>query len=59
MKNSAHTTMIIKYPNGTTQTVKPNMQFFQGDWPTLAKAIAGSWYRDNRGEVCNVPYELR
>lgn len=54
-----YSTMIIRYPNGVKQTVRPNMEFFQGDWATLAKHIAGQWYRDNRGEVGNVPYELR
>jgi hypothetical protein len=59
MKNPQFTTMVIKYPGGATQTVKPNMEYFQGDWMGLAKHIAGEWYRDKRGDVCNVPYELR
>lgn len=51
--------MIIRYPNGAKQVVKPNLQYFQGDWNGLAKQIAGLWYRDQRGEVGNIPYELR
>lgn len=55
---TAYTTMIIKYPSGAKQIVKPGPGF-QGDWQGLAKAIAGYWWRDQRGEVGNVPFELK
>jgi hypothetical protein len=54
-----YTQMIITYPNGAKQTVRPKMEFFQGDWNSLAKHIAGAWYLDKRGEVGNIPFELR
>ena len=54
-----YTVMVIKYPNGAKQTVKPDPKFFQGDWDTLAKHIAGRWFLDNRGEVGKIPYDLR
>jgi hypothetical protein len=50
--------IVIKYPNGARQVVKPGPQF-QGDWDTLAKSIAGLWFRDAHGNVTHVPYELK
>lgn len=49
-----YTTMIIKYPGGGKQIVKPNLQFFQGDWRGLAQQIAGKWFPDQ-----NVIFELK
>jgi hypothetical protein len=49
-----YTTLVIKYPNGARQTVKPNLQFFQGDWQHLAQSIAGRYFPDQ-----NVIYELK
>lgn len=37
-------TLTIKYPNGSTQTVKPNLAFFKGDWQGLAQAIGGQYF---------------
>jgi hypothetical protein len=37
------TTLIIKYPNGTTQTVHPSPEFFKGGWSELAQAIAAPY----------------
>jgi hypothetical protein len=53
------TTMVIKYPNGATQVVRPNMEYFKGDWDGLAKSIAGEWFKDRSGNITNVPYELK
>jgi len=58
MKAISNSTMVIKYPNGAKQVVKPGPGF-NGDWDGLAKSIAGNWYRDNRGEVGKIPFELR
>jgi hypothetical protein len=54
-----YTTMIIKYPNGATQHVRPNMQHFQGNWEQLAICIAGQWFLDRSGNVMKIPFELR
>lgn len=35
-----YSAIIIKYPNGATQEVRPNMQYFAGNWDDLAKAVA-------------------
>lgn len=32
-------TLIIQYPNGSTQVVKPNMQIFNGSWEILATEL--------------------
>lgn len=55
---AAFTVMVIKYPNGGRQEVKPG-KGFNGDWDGLAKAIAGYWFRDPSGNVKTVPYDLR
>lgn len=38
------TTLVIKYPNGSTQVVKPNLSYFKGDWNGLATAIGGQYF---------------
>lgn len=48
-----YTTLIIKYPNGTQQVVKPGPGF-QGDWRGLAQAIGGRWFKDQ-----NVNFDLK
>lgn len=53
MKTSNYTSLVIKYPNGATQIVKPGTGF-QGDWRGLAQAVAGRYFRDQ-----NVNFELR
>lgn len=37
------TTLVIKYPNGAKQVVKPSSQF-KGDWGSLAQAIGGQYF---------------
>jgi hypothetical protein len=37
------TTLVIKYPHGATQVVKPGPQF-KGDWQSLAQAIGGQYF---------------
>jgi hypothetical protein len=49
-----YTTMIIKYPSGAQQIIKPHPQFFQGDWRGLAQQIAGRFFKEQ-----NVNFELR
>jgi hypothetical protein len=58
MKKIPYSTMVIKYPDGGQQHVKPGPSF-NGNWDELAKAIAGYWFRDQSGNVKSVPYELR
>ena len=53
------TTLVIKYPNGTTQHVRPNMQLFNGNWDALAEAVGGYWFRDRMGNIGKIPYELK
>jgi hypothetical protein len=53
------TTLVIKYPNGATQVVKPNMAMFKGDWNGLTQAIGGQYFpRDIKG-VSRVNYEVK
>jgi hypothetical protein len=52
-KRTPFSTMIIYYPNGSRQIVKPSTHF-KGDWDLLASAIAGKWFKDQ-----NVRYELK
>jgi hypothetical protein len=49
-----YTTLIIKYPSGAQQIVKPNLQFFQGDWTKLAQSIAGRYFPEQ-----NVNFEVK
>ena len=35
-----YTTLIINHADGSKQIVKPNPRYFQGDWQSLAYAIA-------------------
>jgi hypothetical protein len=58
MKTGQVTTLVIKYPNGAQQVVKPG-QSFQGDWEGLARSVAGLWFRDSNGNIGKVTYELR
>lgn len=48
------TTLVIKYPNGATQVVKPGPSL-KGDWNSLAQAIGGQYFpKDSR-----VTYEVK
>jgi hypothetical protein len=58
-KRTPYSAMVITYPSGAKQTVKPNMDYFGGDWNDLAIAIAGNYYRDASGNVMRIPFELR
>lgn len=53
------TTLIIKYPNGATQVVKPKPEFFKGDWASLAQAIAGEYFPRGHKDIPRVTYEIR
>jgi len=48
------TTLVIKYPNGATQVVKPSSEF-KGDWGSLAQAIGGPHFPANE----RVTYEVK
>lgn len=39
-----YTTMTIYYPNGSTQRIKPDAGWFEGDWYLLAETIARPHY---------------
>ena len=47
--------LVIKYPNGSTQVVKPNLSYFKGDWAGLASAIGGPYFA--KGE--RITYEIK
>jgi len=55
------TSVIIKYPNGATQIIRPNMAIFNGDWQALAQAVANDYLPDERtaNDKQKVRYELR
>lgn len=48
-------TLVVKYPNGCTQVVKPNPAYFSGDWQKLAEGIARPHLQDHE----KVKYELK
>jgi hypothetical protein len=47
--------LVIFYPMGGQQIIKPNAQFFQGDWASLAEAVGRPYYPYN----VPVKYETR
>ena len=51
--NGSH--LVIKYPNGATQTVKPNMAYFKGDWSGLAQAVGGQYFPKGQ----RITYEVK
>lgn len=52
------TTLVIKYPNGATQVVKPNSSF-KGDWQGLAQAIGGQYFPRDLNGISKVVYEVK
>lgn len=48
------TQLVIKYPNGSSQVVRP-LSSFNGNWQQLAEAIASQYYP----HWMKVKYELR
>jgi hypothetical protein len=53
------TTMIINYPNGSTQVIKPNMTFFKGRWEELAQSVGGKYFPKDSNGNARVNYILR
>lgn len=49
------TTLVIKYPNGGTQVVKPNLSYFKGDWQGLAQAVGGPYFPQG----ARITYEIK
>lgn len=54
MKRTPFTQLIILYPGGGQQVVKPSASF-NGDWDMLAQCIGGPYFPQN----VPVKYELR
>ena len=49
------TTLVINYPNGSKQIVKPNPEFFKGNFYELAQAIGAPYFPMGQ----KVTYEIR
>lgn len=48
-------TLVIFFPSGGQQVVRPHMQFFQGNWAELAECIGRPYYPYNS----TIKYEVR
>ena len=49
------TTLVIKYPTGVKQVVRPNPLYFKGDWHSLAQSVAGNYFPKGQ----RITYEVK
>lgn len=55
MIKASNSTMVIIYPNGAQQVIRPNMSAFKGNWDDLAFAVAGAYFP----EGSKITYKLK